>query len=77
MNEPVNERVLGAAAAEFPPVECECPTCEGEETVMHPEHNHPVVCHECEGRGVFYREMDAREEHYYIMHLLKTRYQFR
>ena len=73
----VTEAELGAAAAQFPTVKCVCPTCDGEQTVRDDflKTKHP--CHECEGLGFFTREMDSREEHYYILHLLKTRYQLR
>lgn len=67
----VTEVDLGKAAAEFPLVECACPTCAGSTLATH------EVCHECDGVGYYLREMDSREEHYYIMHLLKTSYQLR
>lgn len=78
MLDPVTEETLGAAAAEFPLVKCVCPTCEGTcEVSDFYEPSERIACHECGGVGYYLREMDAREEHYYIMHLLKTRYQLR
>lgn len=74
--ETVSEADLGAAAALLPPVRVVCPTCNGEGTVYATQESQPT-CHECDGLGFHTREMDSREEHYYILHLLKTRYVLR
>jgi hypothetical protein len=75
--EPVDEAALAKAASVFPPVRCVCPTCEGLQVVANEffgDEKQP--CQECEGVGYHLREMEAREEHYYIIHLLQ-RYQLR
>lgn len=79
----VTEAQLAAAAATLPPVKCVCPTCNGGKVVIDPlgrklSNGTPIVvnCQECEGTGFFLRELDSREEHYYILHLLQ-RYQLR
>lgn len=80
MTDPVKESELGAAAAMFPPVEVVCPACNGEKSIIDPLCKlgvTKIACPTCEGIGFFHREMDSREEHYYIMHLLLTRFQLR
>lgn len=81
MVDPIKESDLAAAAAMFPPVECVCETCNGEGSVLDPTYElgnstSRIPCPTCEGSGRFYRQMDSREEHFYIMHLLQ-RYQLR
>lgn len=83
-HESIPESDLAVAAAMFPPVECVCGMCNGQGRIPDPEWedkvtlvNHVITCPQCEGSGHHFREMDAREEHYYIMHLLQTRLQLR
>ena len=80
----VREQDLAKAAADFPPVQAVCETCKGEKKVPNPAYegkvtlvDHVIPCPTCEGRGFYLREMDSREEHYFLMLLLKTRYQMR
>ena len=78
MIDPVKESDLAAAAALIPPVECKCENCNGTgwlANIYDPEQR--VVCHTCDGTCVYYREMTGAEEHFYILHLLTTRYQLR
>ena len=81
MNDPVNAADLAVAQAFFPPVREVCTTCNGEGHVTLATDNEPdlipTTCHTCDGLGFYIREMDKREEHFYIMHLLLTRYQIR
>lgn len=80
--EPIKEADLAVAAALYPPVECVCGMCNGEKSIPDPTYElgnstSRIPCPTCEGSGFYLREMDAREEHFYIMHLLTTRFQLR
>ncbi len=75
-NGAIREGDLAAAAALIPPVQCVCEVCNGAGEVYYSRESQ-VQCHRCEGAGYFLREMTKREEHYYILHLLTTRYQLR
>lgn len=74
---------LYIAAQYFPQVRVTCEKCMGSGTNEIPHGTVPCrVCPEDPniediGLGYTLRDMDAREEHYYIMHLLRTKYQIR
>ena len=77
--DPIKETDLAVAASLFPPVECKCDTCNGAGHVQDPASiaSARIPCPTCEGAGHYFRQMDTREEHFYILHLLTTRYQLR
>lgn len=73
----VNAEVLKQIGEEaFPDVSEECPTCRGTGKAHPTVHGVETRCPTCGGMGRITREMTAREEHYWILHLLQG-YQLR
>lgn len=64
----------------FPDVTETCETCHGKGYVTETVHGVRHSCDDCRGMGYVVRTMTAREEHFWIIHLLtdiQTRYQLR
>lgn len=77
----VKDTVLAAAMASFPPVREQCPGCKGVTTIEIPHGE--IDCPNCTlegsetgGTGYVLREMDAREEHAYLLILMKRLMQY-
>jgi hypothetical protein len=80
--DPVDKGDLVVAAQYFPMVRHLCPKCGGCGTMEIPHGE--VQCNVCEpsavdgfGTGYVLRDMHPREEHHYLMHLLRTKYVLR
>lgn len=54
----------------FPDVVEECPVCHGRPPISS-VHGLTFTCPTCKGHGFITREMTAREEHYWIIHVIK------
>ena len=55
----------------FPAVNKRCPKCGGQGYMYESVHGVKERCDLCRGMGVIVRDMTAREEHFWIIHLLK------
>lgn len=56
------------AAAFFPPVKQDCTACQDGKLRL--ADSRTIDCPNCDGKGFTIREMDAREEHWYLMYLI-------
>lgn len=70
----VRVEILEKIAAEaFPDVEERCVECRGTGVAYRNVHGVETDCLNCIGLGFVVREMTAREEHYWIIHLIAQR----
>ena len=63
----IDQVELMKAASFFPPVKAKCTGCGGTGQL-----DEATGCPNCGGSGFTLREMDAREEHFYLMHLINN-----
>ncbi len=71
---PVRLEDLAIGAAHFPPIIRTCESCDGAGKIILGQHPDLPIdevheCGECQN-GIILREMDPREEHWYLMHLI-------
>ena len=68
----IDQVELMKAAAYFPPVRAKCTGCGGKGQLPAAKPDTSYTCPNCEGNGHTLREMDAREEHWYLMFLINN-----